>query len=456
MRNQKINTPYFEYLICYRSLTQSDYLASIIDYYKPEYFQNEDVKCILNYIVEFFRQRNVLPTLAELKTLLKNKTEEDYFISFLKFIKTEQISDDYNADELYENTEQFLRERAVYQALVNTTTALSQKNHTLETSEIFDMFQNACNISLIDNLGLDYFEQINELCDKFIAPTNTISTGWKWLDEKIGGGWNAEGKALYVFTGFTNVGKSIFLGNVATNILTQNNKTVLLITLEMPESMYAKRLTSNLTGIPLNDISIDIKSTKEAIIKCKNSYNSKLIIKEFPTKSMTINHLTSYIEKLEKRGIRPDALVVDYLNLMKNTHRTSGLYEDVKDIAEQLRALTYRFNMPCITASQLNRKGAGVAEPGMETTSESIGLSFTADCQFSIWSDDNDKAQGLIHLGIQKNRLGPATGSVTLKIDYRTLIITEPILAPSILSNQNISTNSTNDALNKLNDAINK
>jgi replicative DNA helicase len=452
--SQKLNYNYLEYIICYSSLTRSEYLSSILDFYKPEFFQNEDVRCIMNIIVDFFQRRNVQPTLSEIKTFLTSKKDEENFIKFLTFVKNEKLNETINIDELFTNTEIFFRERAVYQALLSTTSTLAA-NKQIDTNEIFTLFQNACSISLIDNLGLDYFEQINKICDDLGLPNNVISTGWKWLDERIGGGWLAEGKALYVFTGFTNVGKSIFLGNLAVNIVKQN-KNVLLVTLEMPESIYARRITSNITGIPINQLANDIKHTKESIINFKNNYTSKLIIKEFPTKSMTIHHLQSYIEKLAKKGIKIDALVVDYLNLMKNGNKTSGLYEDVKEISEQLRAITYRFKIPCITASQLNRKGAGVAEPGMETTSESIGLSFTADCQFSIWSDETDRAQGLIHLGIQKNRFGLNSGSVTLKIDYKTLTITEPILIPTTLSNKDICINSTDEALNSLNDAINK
>lgn len=452
--SQKLNYNYLEYVICYSSLVRSEYLSSILDFYKPEFFQNEDVRCIMNIIVDFFQRRNVQPTLSEIKTFLISKKDEENFIKFLTFVKNEKLNETINIDELFTNTEIFFRERAVYHALLSTSATLAA-NKQIDTNEIFTQFQNACSISLIDNLGLDYFEQINKICDDLGLPNNVISTGWKWLDERIGGGWLAEGKALYVFTGFTNVGKSIFLGNLAVNIVKQN-KNVLLVTLEMPESIYARRITSNITGIPINQLANDIKQTKESIINFKNNYTSKLIIKEFPTKSMTIHHLQSYIEKLAKKGIKIDALVVDYLNLMKNGNKTSGLYEDVKEISEQLRAITYRFKIPCITASQLNRKGAGVAEPGMETTSESIGLSFTADCQFSIWSDETDRAQGLIHLGIQKNRFGLNSGSVTLKIDYKTLTITEPILIPTTLSNNDISVNSTDEALNSLNDAINK
>jgi KaiC/GvpD/RAD55 family RecA-like ATPase len=47
-------------------------------------------------------------------------------------------------------------------------------------------------------------------------------------------GFLEAGKSLYVFAGETNIGKSIFLGNIATNIA-QQGKNVLVVTLEMSE-----------------------------------------------------------------------------------------------------------------------------------------------------------------------------------------------------------------------------
>ena len=78
----------------------------------------------------------------------------------------------------------------------------------------------------------------------------TISSGWKWLDEKIDGGFLENGRSLYVFAGESNVGKSIFLGNIACNIASQG-KTVLVISLEMSEMIYARRLSSNITKTPV-------------------------------------------------------------------------------------------------------------------------------------------------------------------------------------------------------------
>lgn len=415
-----IDLTLFEYIICQNSLNNSEYLTSIIDYYQPFYFTNPDIIVVMNKTVEFFQKRNNLPSITELKTMMVGN-EQNSLVNVLNYISTLDIV--YNIDELYENTEQFLRERAVYNALLKTTTDL-KNGLKCNTEKIFDTFQTACNISLIDNLGTDYFEQINQLCDEFVKTNRTISTGWKWLDERIGGGFMATGRALYIFTGFTNVGKSIFLGNIAINVLKQN-KTVLLFTLEMPEIMYAKRTTSSISQVPFVTIQDSIDNIKMSITDFKNKFESKLIIKEFPTKGMTINHMNSFIKKLIKRGVKPDIIIVDYLNLMKGTKSDSSTYEDVKELAEQLRASTYLFKIPCVTATQLNRKGAGKEEPGMETVSESIGVSFTSDGQFSIWSDQMDKDLGRIHLGIQKNRYGPNYGHTMLKIDYKTMTLSE-------------------------------
>jgi hypothetical protein len=87
----------------------------------------------------------------------------------------------------------------------------------------------------------------------------------------------------------------------------------------------------------------------------------------------------------------------------------------------------------------------------METISESIGVSFTADVQLSIWSDQNDKKLGVSNLGIQKNRFGPNAGSTKLKIDYGTLLLEEFEESPlSSVTDQQIDDNSVDASLRTL------
>jgi replicative DNA helicase len=101
------------------------------------------------------------------------------------------------------------------------------------------------------------------------------------------------------------------------------------------------------------------------------------------------------------------------------------MYERIKHISEQLRAISYTYNVPIVSASQIVRSSFSSESPNLESISEGISLANTADCIFNIWQSDEDKENGYINMGIAKNRFGPNFGSTVLKIDYTTLTLEE-------------------------------
>ena len=192
----------------------------------------------------------------------------------------------------------------------------------------------------------------------------------------------------------------------------------------MSEMMYARRLSSSITSIPLSHLKAESDNLRQLITQIAQGKKSKIIIKEFPPSTLTPHQLKSYVKKLIQRGIKPDAIVLDYLNLLHSPLGNNS-YERVLYAAQQTRALSYELNCPIISATQLNRSGYNVDNPGLETISESIGLATTSDAIISIWQKDEDKELGIINIGMSKNRFGPNFGSIALKIDYNTLQITE-------------------------------
>ena len=108
-------------------------------------------------------------------------------------------------------------------------------------------------MNLTTNLGMDYFKDIEAFADSLTDNEEHISTGFSWLDKKLGGGYRKKGKAIYVYSGATNSGKSILLGNAAVSGIKQN-KNVVLITLEMSEQIYASRISAQLTRIPMYNL----------------------------------------------------------------------------------------------------------------------------------------------------------------------------------------------------------
>lgn len=416
----KLNLDEFENIIIYKSITDEKYLANTIDYIKPEYFKDKNIKAIYSIIKAFYDKTNTIPTVTELKTYINNDEIKEAFKVVVRNFTN--IDKNLNDDLLTQNTERYIKEKAIYNTLLSVADEVGSGK--IDTSFILDKFEKSCNVNLKTDIGLDLFKNIDTLIEDLNTDQPVIPSTWKWLDNKIDGGFFQNGRALYLFAGETNVGKSIFLGNIASNIAMQG-KTVLVITLEMSELIYAKRLASNLTKIPMRELRGESTTLKQQILEIsgKNN-NSRILIKEFPPSTVTPHQIQGFIKNVIAKGIKIDAVVLDYINLIKSTLGNNS-YERIKSITEQIRALTYAFNCPFITATQLNRSGYNVNNPGLETISESIGLAATADVVVSIFQDEEDKELGVVKMAMMKNRFGMNYGITTMRMDYATLTVTE-------------------------------
>jgi replicative DNA helicase len=419
----KIDLDYYEKIVIYNSLFNSSYLGAIIDYLKEEHFNDKNKKIIIKIIKDFYLKRNEIPSINELKAYLPDTESKEAFKSVITEIQKDELNKtNFNKDELFDNTEMFLKERAVFNTLLEAAQKLDSGK--LDSSTLLQNMEKAVGINLSTSIGISLLDDVDYFINELSKNESKISSGWKWLDNKLGGGFMENGRSLYVFMGETNVGKSIFLGNVAANIALQG-KTALVISLEMSEIIYGIRFASKLTKIPMFEIKSDLGSLKVQLneIKAQNK-NSKILIKEFPPSTVTPLQIAAYIKKLQQRGIKIDCIVLDYLNLVSASDG-NNLYEKIKYISEQLRALSYKFSVPVITATQINREGYKSKSPEVENISEGISLANTADAIIRIWQEKDDKDMGYINMGIIKNRFGPNFGAIPLKIDYSTLTLEE-------------------------------
>ena len=414
----KLDLDYFETILLFNALGDQEYLSSIIGYIDPSLFNDKNIGKVVGRLSEFFLERGTVPTLTEIKARLSSE-EDRKALNEVK-PKLSQIEGPFNKDELIQNTEKFLKERFVYKTILNVAEKFSDQSFKLE--EALVDFEKAYNISLKDNLGHWYFEDIDKHVKDLVAVYKPIPTGWKFFDDKTEGGLFP--KTLVVFAGQVNVGKSIVLGNVATNMLLAN-KNVLLISLEMSEFMYSKRISSQLTQIPHGDLKTYTQELKEQVQHIKNNVQGNLIVKEFPPKSVTVRHIDSYITKLKHKGFTPDIVVIDYVNLIHPIAKNLNSYESVKEICEHLRGLAFKYDIPIVSATQLNRGSFNTASPGMEGISESIGLAATCDVICSLWQEEEDRELGVINMGFQKNRFGPNFGSAAFRCNYNTLTLKE-------------------------------
>jgi len=389
-----------------------------VDLIEPKYFGNPDVRKIYKMLQMFYTSRSRIPTDDELRLYM---THDSLKLAFKNVQATLNQLGEYGEDELIDNTELFIKERGFAVTLEEIVENVHDIDIAKDGPEIKAKFEKICDVSLNTELGMDYFNDIDGYIDRMDTEEAHISTGFSWLDKKLGGGYIKSGRSIYIYSGATNSGKSIMLGNAAKTAIDQG-MNVVVVSLEMSEDIYATRISGQLSRIPIKELKEEKESLRAYCEKHISEHDNRLFIKEFPNNTIKVSAIKNYINDLKKRkNFKPDIIICDYLNLLVANNVTGQTYQDVKCITEELRALSYFFKCPVISATQLGREAFNQENPGIETTSESIGTAQTADVQVSVFSSEDDRANGIINLGIQKNRYGENYGTKALSIDWDTL-----------------------------------
>ena len=411
-----LDLDYFENIVLYKILTDSSYLNSIIDKLDEKYIHNKDNKIVYNLIKLFFKEKNKIPNASELKQYLNTQELKDSFANSLNRIKN--IDKNISNDELYQNTDRFLKERGISTVVWEYAQKVSE-GKIVEPTILLEQVEKVCNISINTDMGLDLFNETDKIINYLSNPNKHISTGWKWLDTAIRGGWLAQGNALYTVYGKPNIGKSIVLGNLADNVAKQGY-TVLLITLEMNEMSYAERLLSRITQIKNTDLMKDVDLFKQ---KIEENKKGRILIKEFGTSTITPFELESYIEKIQKSGIKIDFIVIDYLDLLVWPTPMED-WKALTKIAERLRGMSKKLQIPVLSASQIARQGYDET-PDMKYAGGTTGINKTGDVIIGVSRNEEDIEMGVMRSNLMKNREGPKDVFKLLKIDFDTLNIIE-------------------------------
>lgn len=180
-------------------------------------------------------------------------------------------------------------------------------------------------------------------------------------------------------------------------------KNVIHYTFELSETAVGLRYDSNLCDIPCSDI-IDRK--EEVIEFYKNNKLGRLIIKEYPTGTASVQTIRNHIEKLLLKSFVPSIIVIDYADIMKSSRKFDSLRHELKLVYEELRNMAMDINVPLWTASQANREASNSEIVGLENMSEAYGKAMVADVVLSISRKPNEKASGAGRIFVAKNRAG--------------------------------------------------
>ena len=394
-------------------LNNEEYCRRVIPFIKKEYFEGSH-KTVFDLIVSFVGTHNKLPTGKVLELELRKINAHEDVLNQASVLITE-ITDksDVDTDYLIQESEKWCKERAVYNAIMESIQIIDGKDTQRSEGAIPEILSDALGTSFDQAIGHDYVDNSEERFDFYNTKEDRIPFDLDYFNKITKGG--LPNKTLNIALAGTGVGKSLFMCHCAASVLEQG-KNVLYITMEMAEERIAERIDANLMNLPIERLgSLPKNVFNEKIQKIAKASIGKLIIKEYPTGAAHTGHFRALLNELKlKKNFKPDIIYIDYLNICSSS-RMRGLggsinsYSYIKAIAEELRGLAVEFNVPIVSATQTTRSGYSNTDVGLEDTSESFGLPATADLMFAIISTEELEELGQLLVKQLKNRYNDPT-----------------------------------------------
>lgn len=252
---------------------------------------------------------------------------------------------------------------------------------------------------------------VEENQDRYFAdiPVAGVMTGFSRLDDLLG---NLEGGDVTVIGARPAVGKSAFVTQMIGN-MARAGKKVIFYNLEMMDKQVYERMLSTQSGIGLRRIrrAKSFLGDEERKFRRANAelceYN--VLISSGPKKISEIRNECRYQDA--------DAIVIDYLQLIRSDKWYSNRAAEVGDISKSAKALAMELNIPVIILSQLNRVSEmrENKEPTMAELRESGDVEQDASNVILLWNvDPADQSRKAAK--IEKQRQGE-TGKVGLRFN---------------------------------------
>ena len=392
----------------------SDQMQEILNF---DFFEFRYLQVFVQKIFDYRTKYGVHPTNKIMISILRTELEEENDAT--KKQVRDYFSRIYNSppdireqDYIKSIALDFCKKQKLKEAMIESVKLLKKSSF----DEISEVLNQALKLGSDNDFGYDYKVDFEERFQ--LKARDPVSTGWAEIDSLTSGGLGRG--ELGVVIAPTGAGKSMALVHLGAEAVKQG-KTVVHYTLELASVVIGKRYDSCITGIMMSDV----HALKEEIYEMVTDLPGELIIKEYPTKSASPNDLKIHLEKLRKRDIDVDMIIVDYGDLLRPNVMHKEKRIELERIYEHLRGLAQEFNCPCYTASQTNRSGLNAEVITMESISEAFNKCFVADFIFSLSRTIEDKSTNSGRVFVAKNRNGPDgliypiymnTGNVKIKV----------------------------------------
>ena len=310
-------------------LGDQKFLQTISDILEPEYFDSDANKWIAKTIREYFFEYKSKPTLEVMKVKISEIENDILKVSVVDNLKEAwRYIESTDLKFVQEQTLEFCRNQVMKTAIMNSVDLIEVGQY----DQIKKLVDNAMKAGQDRDLGHDYIDGMEERLNE--SARKTVKTGWDPIDDVMDGGLGSG--ELGVVVAPAGIGKSWCLQTLGSAAV-KAGLNVVHYTLELNENYVGLRYDTVFSGITTSNIKFYQDDVKKKI----DQLTGTLLIKYFPTKSASVQTLTSHLSQIELQGNKPDLVLVDYADILKGIgtekrHVLENIYEDLRGLAGEM------------------------------------------------------------------------------------------------------------------------
>ena len=374
-------------------LTHKEFLVNIHDIISDEYFENPAQKWAIKEILKYYDKYHTTPSLDILKVELLKVDNEVLQLSIIEQLKLAYVTSDEDLEYVQEEFTNFCKNQQLKKALMSSVDLLKGGDF----DGIRYLIDNALKAGQDKNLGHEYIKDIEERYRE--NARETVPTPWPKIDQLLQGGLG-NGDFGLIF-GNPGGGKSwslVAIGGHAVRL----GYNVLHYTLELGEEYVGKRYDAFFTKIPVNKVD----SHRDKIEDIIPQLPGQLIIKEYPTGRASVSTIESHIAKSTSMGVKPDLVLIDYVDLLSSRKTNRERKDEIDDIYTSTKGLARQLNIPIWSVSQVNRAGAQDKVIQGDKAAGSYDKIMITDFCMSLSRKKEDKVNNTGRFHLMKNRYG--------------------------------------------------
>lgn len=375
---------------------------------KPEYFRNEYYAYFFNTIKNLNEEYKSRPSNLQIKNEIQKlppEQKEKYILIYRRITAPKAYQDH---DYIRKNLTKFCKKAMNLQ--INETL---RKNNNADPDYVNGLIsklieeQKAIDFSSVNCQTAGQLDSILE--KSTVDALNLVPTYLPSIDRALGGG--VPKGTLTIGLSGTNVGKSIWLINWAYHLI-KDGKKVFYVNLEGYELQTMLRLASRAIGAHVGDIRFnrlnDIELQKK--IDFINKYKNSIQIFHNASFDFKLENLIPIIRQ-KKEEFEFDALMIDYIQILKTNQRYSELRHEQSYTHRAIASLASELDFAAISVAQGNRatqeknqQGNGLIRMG--DISECFEITRAAAQVLTLNRSDTDIENDTARILLDKQREG--------------------------------------------------